>query len=110
MQVPAARDQVLKPERVLVFTKKMVVAWGKLDERLRSVRSLDDVMRIDLHYLCRQAPVLAPTLHGSLRPADCSCCMHPLLKHKGCRPAQLVQHAPQVGVRCSCRGFAALLR
>ncbi len=53
--MPAERGQVLKPERVLVYTKRMVVAWGALHERLQAVRSLDDVMRIDLHYLCRRA-------------------------------------------------------
>ena len=53
-QVPVGRAHLLKPERVLVYSKKMAVAWRALDAQLQGVRSLDDVMRIDLHYLCRR--------------------------------------------------------
>jgi hypothetical protein len=51
---------VIKPERVLVYTKKMVVRWKELGSGLQGVRNLDDIMRIDLHYLCRSAhPVVS---------------------------------------------------
>lgn len=81
--MPAAREQVVKPERVLVYTKKMVVAWDRLDERLRAVRSLDDVMRIDLHYLCRHArlswlPCVMQPLCCRYNRLLCLGCLNPL--------------------------------
>ena len=56
VQVPEGRDQVVKPERVLVLAKSMRVRWRQLDARLQGgVTSLDDLMRIDLHYITRRA-------------------------------------------------------
>ncbi len=52
-QVPESKDQVIKPERVLVLSKSMRVRWRQLEAGLQGVKSLDDVMRIDLHYLSR---------------------------------------------------------
>ena len=56
MQVPEGKDQVVKPERVLVLAKSMRVRWRQLDAHLQGgVTSLDDLMRIDLHYITRHA-------------------------------------------------------
>ena len=44
---------MIKPERVLVLSKSMRVRWRQLEAGLQGVKSLDDVMRIDLHYLSR---------------------------------------------------------
>ena len=49
---------MVKPERVLIYTKKMEVRWRDLEAGLQGVRSLDDVIRIDLHFLCRHAHTL----------------------------------------------------
>ena len=58
MQVPESKDQVIKPERVLVLSKSMRVRWRQLEAGLQGVKSLDDIMRIDLHYLSRRVPAL----------------------------------------------------
>ena len=50
---------MVKPERVLIYTKKMEVRWRALEEGLQGVRSLDDIIRIDLDFLCRHATPLA---------------------------------------------------
>lgn len=55
-QVPESKDQVIKPERVLVLSKSMRVRWRQLEAGLQGVKSLDDIMRIDLHYLSRCLP------------------------------------------------------
>ena len=56
MQVPEGKEQVIKPERVLVLAKSMRVRWRQLDAHLQGgVTSLDDLMRIDLHYITRHA-------------------------------------------------------
>ena len=52
-QVPEGKDQVIKPERVAVLSKSMRVRWRALEAGLQGVRSLDDIMRIDLHYITR---------------------------------------------------------
>lgn len=52
-QSTPSKQHVIKPERVLVYSKKMVVIWKALESTLRGVRSLDDIMHIDLHFLCR---------------------------------------------------------
>ena len=44
---------MIKPERVLVLSKSMCVRWRLLEAGLQGVKSLDDIMRIDLHYLSR---------------------------------------------------------
>ncbi len=54
-QGPPSRKHVVKPERVLVYTKKMEVRWRALEADLQGVRSLDDVIRIDLDFLLRRA-------------------------------------------------------
>ena len=56
-QVPESKDQVIKPERVLVLSKSMRVRWRDLGARMHrpGVTSLDDIMRIDLHYIMRCA-------------------------------------------------------
>ena len=56
-QVPESKDQVIKPERVLVLSKSMRVRWRQLEAGLQGVKSLDDIMRIDLHYLSRCLPI-----------------------------------------------------
>ena len=57
VQVPEGKDQVIKPERVLVLAKSMRVRWRQLDAHLQGgVTSLEDLMRIDLHYITRCAP------------------------------------------------------
>ena len=56
LQVPEGKEQVIKPERVLVLAKSMRVRWRQLDAHLQGgVTSLDDLMRIDLHYITRHA-------------------------------------------------------
>ena len=56
VQVPEGKEQVIKPERVLVLAKSMRVRWRQLDAHLQGgVTSLDDLMRIDLHYITRYA-------------------------------------------------------
>ncbi|KAK9907295.1 hypothetical protein WJX75_000938 [Coccomyxa subellipsoidea] len=50
---PPTKRHLVKPERVLIYTKKMEVRWRDLEAGLQGVRSLDDVIRIDLHFLCR---------------------------------------------------------
>ncbi|BDA48116.1 hypothetical protein COCOBI_11-3740 [Coccomyxa sp. Obi] len=50
---PPSKKHVVKPERVLVYTKKMEVRWRALEADLQGVRSLDDVIRIDLDFLLR---------------------------------------------------------
>lgn len=52
-QGPPTKRHLVKPERVLIYTKKMEVRWRDLEAGLQGVRSLDDVIRIDLHFLCR---------------------------------------------------------
>jgi hypothetical protein len=54
-QVPESKDQVIKPERVLVLSKSMRVRWRDLGAHMHrpGVTSLDDIMRIDLHYIMR---------------------------------------------------------
>lgn len=52
--MPESKDQVIKPERVLVLSKRMRVRWRELEAGLQGVKSLDDIMRIDLHYITRQ--------------------------------------------------------
>ncbi|CAL8462889.1 g2423 [Coccomyxa elongata] len=50
---PPSKKHMVKPERVLVYTKKMEVRWRALEVDLQGVRSLDDVIRIDLDFLLR---------------------------------------------------------
>ena len=53
--MPESEDQVIKPERVLVLSKSMCVRWRDLGAHMHrpGVTSLDDIMRIDLHYIMR---------------------------------------------------------
>ena len=63
VQVPEGKEQVIKPERVLVLAKSMRVRWRQLDAHLQGgVTSLDDLMRIDLHYITRHATCVMPFL------------------------------------------------
>ena len=64
MQVPEGKEQVIKPERVLVLAKSMRVRWRQLDAHLQGgVTSLDDLMRIDLHYITRHATCVTLSLN-----------------------------------------------
>lgn len=54
-QGPPTKKHMVKPERVLVYTKKMEVRWRALEADLQGVRSLDDIIRIDLDFLLRRA-------------------------------------------------------
>lgn len=65
-QGPPSKKHVVKPERVLMYTKKMEVRWRALEADLQGVRSLDDVIRIDLDFLLRRALTLV------LCPKPCS--------------------------------------
>jgi len=67
--VPESKDQVIKPERVLVLSKRMRVRWRELEAGLQGVKSLDDIMRIDLHYITRQVACHPCPLMMLQRPA-----------------------------------------
>lgn len=61
MQGPPSKRHLIKPERVLVYTKKMEVRWRALVAGLQGVRSLDDIIRVDLDFLRRHLPAPART-------------------------------------------------
>ena len=72
--MPESRDQVIQPERVLVLSKSMCVRWRMLEAGLQGVKSLDDIMRIDLHYLSRWMAVSARNSTHVVSQLLLSCC------------------------------------
>eukprot|EP00884_Botryococcus_braunii_P016528 jgi/Botrbrau1/3559/Bobra.0078s0016.1 len=52
--LPAALQQAVKPERVVLYKKRVEVNWQRLDPHFRSSHGLSDIMRLDFRPYSRR--------------------------------------------------------